>query len=752
MRLGRAGWASAGLLLAACQAVGGIDARDIDPRYLAGGTTGSSGKAGASATSGAGAAGSTSGGGGVGGAGASTAGKAGAAAGGAGAAGAAGATSGCPGSVPVTAGVRLANFHLDGAIVDFCATPKGQGFAAAAPLVHVSASCPAGLGYLDVAAPVPLGAGVYDLKAVPAGASCASPGEIVEGVEITKNVITIARVGGAGTPPALIARAERAPGAVTSSEEVRFLHVSPGTGALDFGSTKPSLPSPLTAVIGTGVAFGETLPPTAPGVMPPFGIIDDKGYIGGPGYDIALGVAKAGGATALALINVPKNIYATLFVVGSPTDAARPIQMMLCREDLNVGAFTSCVRSLRKELVFDAFAADLSGIVSPREEERRPYMKTAMAQLTSDVVCLGEVGSQKDKDEIVAAATQFPHSLSFKHDESTPPTDPEDQNGVVPPPPSAPACAAPAQVAQVDALKACAASHCSSIPGSTKGYVTDVDCVTKFCSGEYASLFATKESQNCLLCMQAGVDSYAPIEQFEKRCETVSSRAYSFEGGGSVMLLSKLPFVDGSTASYVLPSTLVRREVVKATVQSSSGPVDVYCGILGEVYTVLVPYSGPYSAGASGPQGWANEQMLQAKKWIAWVEKTSTSERKIIAGQMYGSSEHKNAEGALVVSGTLGAATLALFKQAYDEALTPDYVPACTRCTINPLVNQSVLGESPPGPWLTHIFAKGPAAMRVTSSERIFLENVVPITDSGGPPTLVPISRNYGMRVKISLD
>ena len=124
----------------------------------------------------------------------------------------------------------------------------------------------------------------------------------------------------------------------------------------------------------------------------------------------------------------------------------------------------------------------------------------------------------------------------------------------------------------------------------------------------------------------------------------------------------------------------------------------------------------------------------------------------VIAGQLYASAEHKNAEGAVVVSGNLAAPTLAMFQDAYPEALAPGYAPACTRCTINPLVNQSVLGESPPGPWLSHIFAKGPATLHATSTERFFLDSVVPITDGSGTQTLVPLSRNYGIRTKLSLE
>jgi hypothetical protein len=486
-------------------------------------------------------------------------------------------------------------------------------------------------------------------------------------------------------------------------------------------------------------------------VTPPFGAIDAQGYIAGPGYDVTFGIAKSGTSEALALVATPKNIYATLFAVGSTTDAAHPAQLLLCREDPTVGPFASCTRSIKNEVVVDAYGVDLSGIVSPHEDERRSYLQAALSQLTSDVVCLTEVGRQKDKDDIVAVAKQLMNVASFTYDETTEPSNPADQNGNIPPPVTAPPCGS-SQAQKVQALGGCVSSHCSSVPGSASGHVTDIDCVTKFCTSEYTAFFGATADQGCLLCLQAGVDTYTPIGDFVSTCQTQAKRAYTLGGQGSVVLLSKLPFVNGSVQGYVLPSTLVRREVVKATVEIGSGTMDVYCGILGELYTVLVPYAGPYGDGASGNQGWANEQQLQAKRWLEWVGQTSTSPRVVLAGQMYASAESKNADGAIVVSGNLGAKTLALFQEAFPEALAPGYVPACTRCTINPLVNQSVLGETPPGTWLTHVFAKGPSSMHVTGTDRTFLDAIVPISDGMGGLTQVPLSRNYGIRTKISLE
>lgn len=722
--------------LAGCQVVAGIDTRTIDPRYV-----------GAAGQAGAGASGSTGGNGGAGGGNAGSS-----ASGAAGASGASGASS-CASGAAVAAGVRLANLVPDGAIVEFCASPAGAGVGSSMPLFHASASCPAGLSYLEVSAPIALAPGAYDVRVVTAGAPCASAASaVLTDVVVSKGLVTLLRAGGAGAKEELLARAEHVPGGLSSSEEIRFIHAMPGAGTLDFGSTKPALPSSLTAVVGTGVAFGSTLPPSPAGVTPPFGVIDAQGYIAGPGYDVTFGVTETGASDAFAVIATPKNIYATIFAVGTAGDPARPPELLLCREDASVGPLAACTTSLRHEVVVDAFAVDLSGIVSPHEDERRPYIEAALAKLSSDVVCLTEVGRQKDRDAIVAAASLQMNVATFTYDETSAPGNAADLSGNVPPPPAAPACAGPSQSQKLKALGDCVSTHCSSVPGSAAGHVTDIDCVTQSCSGEYASFFGAADDQACLLCLQAGVDSFTPIEEFQTRCQTVTRRAYTFGGQGSVVLLSRLPFVPGSVGGLVLPSTLVRREVVKATVQVGNGSIDVYCGILGEVYTVLVPYSGPYGDGASGPKGWANEQLLQAKRWLEWVAATSTGDRTVIAGQLYASAEHKNADGAVAVSGNLGAPTLSLFQQSFPEALAAGYVPACTRCTTNPLVNDSVLGESPPGPWHTHVFAKGPPSLHVTTTERTFLEATVPIDDGKGGTITVPLSRNYGMRTRIALE
>jgi hypothetical protein len=42
--------------------------------------------------------------------------------------------------------------------------------------------------------------------------------------------------------------------------------------------------------------------------------------------------------------------------------------------------------------------------------------------------------------------------------------------------------------------------------------------------------------------------------------------------------------------------------------------------------------------------------------------------------------------------------------------------------------------------------------MHVTGTDRTFLDAIVPISDGMGGLTQVPLSRNYGIRTKISLE
>src|SRR5205823_9011970 len=131
-----------------------------------------------------------------------------------------------------------------------------------------------------------------------------------------------------------------------------------------------------------------------------------------------------------------------------------PEEIVVCDETQDDGAFTACGRPI--EITVDMFNTTLYGAFAPAASVRRAALIDAVAKLDSNIVCLAGVSSDADKAAIANAALAkftFPYSATFADTLDTAIDDPTDQNGVVPSPPTTPACAG--STAGLDDLMSC---------------------------------------------------------------------------------------------------------------------------------------------------------------------------------------------------------------------------------------------------------------------------------------------------------
>ncbi|HJK90033.1 MAG TPA: endonuclease/exonuclease/phosphatase family protein [Polyangiaceae bacterium LLY-WYZ-15_(1-7)] len=388
------------------------------------------------------------------------------------------------------------------------------------------------------------------------------------------------------------------------------------------------------------------------------------------------------------------------------------------------------------EMQVDTFNVALAGAFIPYEAERRQPIIDALAASDSDVVCLQEVWRQEDKDLIEAGvAGTFPHAVSFTHGLDTPVDDPTDQEGMVPPTPTAPPCADATLASQFEAAVACLEENCNSEPGSDAGQTTSSACAQSECLDVVTPLILGDDAAlACYSCLTTSLPT-EPFADMRDLCTNEVGAELAFRGQSGVMILSRHPLRDAE--AFVMPGTWNRRIVASATAELPNGSeVDVHCNHLTPIFdSIAFPYTGDYGDEMDGPDGWAAEQLLQAGKLVDWVGERSATRPAVILGDM-------NAGRAGDGLTAEGVATMDVLEGAFTLAVASDFTPSCTFCPDNP--NAS---EGSPAVWIDHIFVANVEAEDVLSTEVVYDESTV-----SADGMMVPLSDHFALRSVIAID
>jgi len=401
---------------------------------------------------------------------------------------------------------------------------------------------------------------------------------------------------------------------------------------------------------------------------------------------------------------------------------------------------------------FDVFNAQLNGALRPYEQQRRQPLVDALSNLDSDVLCVTEIWSDADKQLLAETAKAKGLLFSYlpAHDWSTPITDPTDQNGNVPEPPSAAPCAASIQKmnSTLDWIRdTCVAGEEDQKAGDVNAYM---DCLAKKALSELSNLADADGA--CETCVFTQLLAPETIGFIRDQCANNPLALLAFRGASGVMVLSKHPIVDPE--ELVLPSSAWRHSVIRAPLRLSNGAaIDYYCGSASQPAQgcLLLPYIGSYGGEGDCASQWRAELVLQSEKINRWVK--SKSSRAILAGDF-------NTGMGRVVGGS--AVLDEQYPEAYEalsngliEAVPAGYSPKCTQCPKdNLLLNPPGLPlDMWPTTW-TSINLIGNIAVSEVTGAQILLGNPVldiGIEDDNGTPVLVPLSYYFGFRSIIDL-
>jgi hypothetical protein len=537
-----------------------------------------------------------------------------------------------------------------------------------------------------VTVPFKVESGTYAVTLVPAGSPCSANPVATGQVTTTSTSGTgLYLLGDGVSAPTALALAEETPPGLSSA--FRFVHAIAGVGPLDFDLAVPaSVPPTIQALICPAVAYGTVGKSTSPQFPP-----DALGYepISLAGGTLAF-VAGPTGTSSVTISAVPSfaggDSY-TAFAIGLPNSPSFPEELYFCDEMKADGVLTQCANGGATDVTVDVFDPYLWGPFAPFEPLRRPAVISAIAGLSSDVVCISDAFPDAVDQAIIAQAkATFPYAVHFDDTLTTPIDDPTLADGGLPAAPTVPPCSG--VDAELEPFLSCVSQFCSDPLRSDDASVIEspTACITANCSAQAETMVLSSDLQTlkCWTCALYSLQGAATIGQTRAACTTDVHAGYGYTGQTGTVVLSRYPI--GKAEQWVLPGTDWRSSIIRAPVMLPGGKeLDAYCLLVSDPISSLTsPYTGPYGNGKTDVTGWLAELELQAQKTVAYVQRKSPGIPAVIAGEFYA--------GPAASDGTpaFNPSAYQIFASAFALAATSSGPPGCTFCATNPIL-------SPPG-------------------------------------------------------
>lgn len=329
--------------------------------------------------------------------------------------------------------------------------------------------------------------------------------------------------------------------------------------------------------------------------------------------------------------------------------------------------------------------------------ERAPEVFAALPEQGLDVLCVQEVWTPEDWEDLVAASAEgLPNTYRLEDSQTFADT---------------------CEDGELDALEACVIAECDE--NDVEGLAA---CALELCADDLGGL-----SDTCTSCLLAQVGN--TLADIKTTCESDEPvPVYAYGGSFGTGILSNLELTEQE--ALVFKSTANRRALLHARVDSAeAGPVHVFCTHLTANLTD-VPYAGEADS-------WADEQATQIAEAIEWMEEKSAGEPYMLLGDVNTGPEKPGILAELPENYAL------LTDAGLVSAYAAGAAPLCTYCDGNPLNQDIAAGD---GGLIDHIFTKMGDGL-VLQAER-FLDEPIEIQVEDAP-TESRYSDHYGVRASV---
>jgi hypothetical protein len=706
-----------------------------------------------------------------------------------------------PSTTGAAAQVRVVNVVPGKASADFCFRESGTADWGQAVLRNSGtadgSTCWDGLPYASATVPFGVRFKKVDIKAIPAGGPCSQAATSeANGVSLGQGVTTIVRIGGgsAKVSERLAAFPEDTANPDPIDLRIRVINALPGGPDLQIGTatiqgTNISLPATASLILVTRpVAFGSVESPGP--TVPPGYKVDAQGYMTFDTLGTGFVLVPANQVQAIVAWYQPPGAYTkTMYAVGDPGDLSYPVRGLYCDDaspDASNAALAACTLTSLPTLAVETFNVGLYGAGSPNETARKAVIFPELANDSDppDLGCYAATAEPDTNQEMVSslAAAGLKYVVNPQPQMTTPATDPTDWSGHTPPAtlPNPPCGGSVPQSIFAQAYS-CGLLHCNTSPMDPTGVVQGgTACLTMNCLPELANMVMYPWCVNCFAANTGSLQTYLTTQQ---NCTQNTAYPLAAAGANTTILASRFPFAtnpDGTPATdvFYLPSSYERRSILHARVllnpQDKSNTVDFFCAYLQTpLLLATLPYPGLYSNGTMypdmptpGTNGWRDEQNLQAKRAIAWVQKIAGTGPAIIAGDWHASAHWptKNSmDGgplsvpSMAMPWSIGDQSPEVLQQFTGAGFTAAHLSGWNYpCTFCPSANAGSGTPNPYNPtpqtmWVegydfNTTFVSGMDFGSVTDEEVRFTQDSV-VYDPSKPNG--PLSEFYGRRVRV---
>jgi hypothetical protein len=697
--------------------------------------------------------------------------------------------------------VRVVNVVPGTEPADFCVRESGTSDWGHAILRNSgtadASTCWNGLPYASATVPFGVGFKKADVKAIPVGGPCSQAATSeADGVSLGPGVTTIVRMGGGSAKVSERIRAfpEDTLNPDSIDLRIRVINAVPGGPDLEIGTATVqgmniSLPATASLILVTRpVAFGtvESAGPTAQGYK-----VDAQGYMTFDTLGTAFVLVPASQTQAVIAWYQPQNAFTkTMYAIGDPGDLTYPVRGLYCDDasaDANNPALDACVLTSLPTIAVDTFNVGLYGANSPNETARKPQIYSALAGTADppDLGCYAATAEPDANASLVQALSTagLKYVVNPQPQLTTPATDPTDWSGHTPPVTLAnPPCGGTVPGSIFTDAYMCGVTHCNTSPGDPTGVVQGgTSCLTSNCLPQLAAMLVYPWCVNCFAANTGSLQTYATTQQ-----NCTQNTAYPLAAGGAntTLLASRFPFAtntDGSPATdvFYLPSTYERRSILHARVllnpEDKTNTLDFFCAYLQTpLLLATLPYPGNYANGTQymdmqgSMNGWRDEQNLQAKRAIAWVQKIAGTGPAIIAGDWHASTHwptKNSTDGgplsmpSMAMPWNVGDQSPEVSQQFTGAGFTAAHVSGWTYpCTFCPSANTGPGTPNPYNPppqtmWVegydfNTTYVSGMGFGSVTDEAVTFTGDSV-VYDPSKPNQMGPLSEFYGRRVHV---
>ena len=365
------------------------------------------------------------------------------------------------------------------------------------------------------------------------------------------------------------------------------------------------------------------------------------------------------------------------------------------------------------KLTFMTYNLGLAHTFVPYAKERRASLIHQLQNVDSDILCLQEIWTQEDREKVMdSLKDKYPHILMPPITQSTVP--------------EAPACRIRDLFGE-GKIVSCFKDTCEGLKGDEF-----TQCVIIKCKDSLIKL--KKNRIGCAQALMAQVGKNPLLTILKLLWPFGRPGVFVYEGSEGTMLLSKHPFVKGSTGFKDLSkvSTLTHRGIIYADLSFDSKNFFMACTHLTANLSKAAPYAGSFS-------GWEEENRNQVSQLIELANIKGKSKIKVLMGDMNAGPSIKSAN----INGD--------FEKSYNNFLKAGYIPSfvnnpnvqCTTCNTN---NLREINDN--NNIIDHVLFKDlPTESNITS--KVFFTEKTKI-EINGVPIETNLSDHFGIQASYS--